>query len=282
MTQSAVSQHVRALEEQLATRLLVRERRRATATDAGHLLYGAVRDGLGRISEACAEIRRQARSEPNKLTISTLPGFAVKWLFPRLIDFDQKHPDIELSISADPHPVDLKSGAVDLAIRYGAGGYGGLYVEKVFADRLFPVAAPSLINGDPPLRDVADLSRHMVLRDEITAIGANRPGWPMWLKAVGAPEAVIQRSRRFGQSNMVLQAAVDGLGVALGRDVLAIDDLTAGRLARPFAEIVPSGYAYYFVCSKDRLDDPGITAFRDWLLAQSEAMPPLPPSNSIP
>ena len=272
MTQSAVSQHVRRLEEWLGRTLLIRGPRNSTPTAEGLRLNEAVTSGLDLITEACTAIKDKSSRNAQPLMISTLPGFALKWLFPRLIRFDQNHPDIPISIITEATPADFTNDQVTLAIRYGLGRYRGLHVERLFGETLFPVCAPSLLERGPPLKQVSDLARHTILMDDVAKIRGKGPGWESWLKAAGIDLDIEVNARRFGQANMVVQAAVEGLGVALGREPLVVGELSAGRLVRPFAVTAPSEFAYYLVCPEDRLKEPRVAAFRDWLMVEAERM----------
>lgn len=271
LTQGAVSQHVKALEKYMDGPLFLRLPRGVVPTPEGRRAAEAVRDGLERIVAALGP------SEPERaLTVSVLPGFAVKWLFPRLIKFDQQHPEIEVSISTSARPLDFAGGEADLAIRYGRGGYPGLAVEHLLDDDMFPVCSPRLLEGGAPLRGAEDLGDHVLLHDEIKEIDGIRPGWESWFRDCGLRPPEIANHRRFGQSNMVIQAAIEGMGVALGRHPLAIDDLCAGTLVRPFGAAVPTGFAYYLVCPRGALDRPKVKVFRDWLHAEAARIQPLP------
>lgn len=272
MTQSAVSQHIRRLEEWLGRSLLIRGPRHSIPTAEGLRLNEAITSGLDLITEACSAIRDKSSRHQQPLMISTLPGFALKWLFPRLIHFDQSHPDIPISILTDSIPTDFTNDQVTLAIRYGLGRYRGLHVERLFGETLFPVCAPSLLDRGPPLKHVSDLAHHTILVDDFAKIRGKGPSWEAWLKATGTDLEIELNARRFGQANMVVQAAVEGLGVAIGREPLVIDELNAGRLVRPFPIIAPSDFAYYLVCPEDRLRDARVVAFRDWLVEQAERM----------
>lgn len=271
MSQSAVSQHVRMLEDWTGQRLLVRGARASHATDEGRRLADAVAEGLGRIGDICQDLRNRAHSGTT-LAVTCLPGFAINWLFPRLIRFDQAHPDISVSISTDPRPINFVGGEADVAIRYGMGKYPGLFVRKLLGESLTPVCAPSLLAGEPPLRRPADLARHSLLVDELKPVGGRLPNWEFWAAQSGVTLPRRLRIRRFGQSNMVVQAAIAGLGVALGRDALVMDALADGRLVRPFALApVPSDYAFWLVCPQAALERPAVAAFHDWVLAEALA-----------
>lgn len=271
VTQGAVSQHVKTLEKYMEGPLFLRLPRGVVPTPEGRRAVEAVRDGLERIANALgpAELERA-------LTVSVLPGFAVKWLFPRLIKFDQQHPEIEVSISTSARLLDFASGEADISIRYGRGGYPGLFVEHLLDDDMFPVCSPRLLEDGLPLRGVTDLGDHVLLHDEIKTIDGIHPGWASWFRHCGLRPPRIANQRRFGQSNMVIQAAIEGMGVALGRHPLAIDDLTAGHLVRPFGAAVPSGFAYYLVCPRGALARPKVRLFRDWLHAEAARVQPLP------
>lgn len=268
LTQGAISHQVRGLENQLGFELFRREPRRISTTAKGEQLAQAVREGLGTVARAIVELTK-TDAGPH-LVVSTLAGFAVKWLFPRLIRFDEKHPRIELSIATTGQLADFSTGEADVAIRYGLGRYPGLHVEKILDEDMFPVCAPKLMRGAKALRKPADLAGVPLLHDDITKLEGHTPGWRLWLSAAGVSGVDPAKGRRFGQSNMSIQAAIEGLGVALGRAPLVADDLAAGRLVRPFDLAVPSGYGYYFVCPPRALERPKVAAFRAWVLAETK------------
>lgn len=277
VTQSAVSQHVRRLEEWTGRTLLIRGAKRSTPTADGRMLADAIAAGFRAINDACTTLRQKDRADDRPLMISTPPGFALKWLFPRLIRFDQEHPDIPVSISTDRAPIDFTNDQETLAIRYGLGNYPGLYVEKLFGETLFPVCAPTLLDRGPPLKKASDLAHHTLLVDEVVVIQGKAPSWQSWFSKAGLSSEIGARTRRFGQANMVVQAAIEGLGVALGREPLVIDELMAGRLVRPFDIVAQSVFSYFLVCPKGRLDDRQVKAFRTWLLAEAKQMPTISP-----
>jgi LysR family transcriptional regulator, glycine cleavage system transcriptional activator len=128
-----------------------------------------------------------------------------------------------------------------------------------------------LMDGPKALRKPADIKNVPLLHDDIMRLSDRIPGWQSWIEAAGIANVDLAKGRRFGQSNMSIQAAIEGLGVALGRLPLVADDLAAGRLVRPFDLAIPSGYDYYFVCPQRQLSAPKIAAFRTWLLAETAA-----------
>ncbi len=276
VSQSAVSQHVRALEEWLGQELLVRSARRSTPTPEGAQLAKAIAEGLGRISDVCTRLRDRTRSD-HTVVISCLPGFAFTWLFPRLLNFDMMHPHLAISIATDTSQHPFTAADADIGIRYGLGDYPGFHVEHLMGESLAPVCAPTLIEGREGLRELADLSRHTLLHDETESFGKAAPTWDYWARNCGLVLPQPLKSRRFGQSNLVVQAAVQGLGVALGRKPLVIDALGDGRLVRPFREVAQSPLSYWLVLRHDRIGSPKLQSVIDWLRSEVEAMPALPP-----
>jgi LysR family transcriptional regulator, glycine cleavage system transcriptional activator len=270
VTQSAVSQQVKLLEEWLGQRLLHRNGRRVAPTPGGERLANAVKLGFGQIATVCRDIR-EAETESLALNLSCLPGFAYLWLMPRLIGFDQLHPRISVSITTTAALATFTHDDIDLAIRYGMGGYPGLNVEKLLPETLFPVCAPTLIERGPPLLTPADLARHTLLVDDIPDLGGDPPTWEFWTRETGNALPQPARLRRFGQSNMVVQAAERGLGVALGRSPLVADALARGTLVRPFRGEVASQFSYWIVCPHEALAVPRVQLFRDWLMAEAIA-----------
>ena len=276
VSQSAVSQHVKSLEEWLGQDLLVRGARASTATREGAELAQAVAQGLGRISDICTQLRARTRADKT-IVISCLPGFAFTWLFPRLVRFDLAHPDFSISITTDTGLRPFSGIEADIGISYGLGGHPGFQVDRLMRERLFPVCAPALLHGAHPVRKVADLAHHTLLLDETLNFGGRKPSWNYWATEAGVAVPSGKRSRRFGQSNMVVQAAIEGLGVALGREPLVIDALCDGRLVRPFPELCWSPLSYWLVRREASVDRAKISEFLNWIRAETAAQPEIPP-----
>jgi LysR family glycine cleavage system transcriptional activator len=272
LTQGAVSHHIKSLERKLKVLLFLRLPRRTALTSDGERFAQAVREGLDGIAETARALRSRRKSPV--LNVSVLSSFAFKWLFPRLLRFEELNPGIELRFNTTDEPVDLNAGDSDAAIRYGSGRYPGLYVEQVLGEETMrPVCSPALLERDPPLRRPSDLRRHVLLHDEIPRIGGWQPGWDTWLAAAGVTSIDLSGGRRFGLAAATIQAALEGMGVALGRTSLVLDDLAAGRLVSPFGPAVNSKLNYYFVCPRERLGEPKLARFRQWLLKQGTHQP---------
>lgn len=275
VSQSAISQHVKTLEEWLGHDLLIRGARRSEPTREGAQLARAISEGLGRISDVCAQLRDRTRSE-NTIVVSCLPGFAFTWLFPRLLNFDTAHPHLAVSIATDTDQHPFSAATADIGIRYGLGDYPGFHVEHLMHETLTPVCAPALMTGSPGLSNLSDLSRHTLLQDENESFGNAAPTWDYWARNCGLTLPRPAKTRRFGQSNLVVQAAIQGLGVALGRKPLVIDALRDGRLVRPFPQITQSPLSYWLVLRHDRLASARVKRFVSWIRSEVAQEPDMP------
>jgi LysR family glycine cleavage system transcriptional activator len=201
------------------------------------------------------------------LTVSVLPSFAAKWLLPRLARFRARHPEIDVRISTNDHLIDFARDGVDLAVRMGRGDWPGVTSIKFLEEDLYPVCSPALLQGAHPLQTPADLKFHTLLHDDM------RQDWRTWLMAAGVEGIDYRRGPGYTDSSMVIQAAVEGQGVALGRSALAADDLASGRLVKPFEVALPANFAYYVVYPPAAAEQPKVKAFADWLLEAAKAEP---------
>jgi LysR family glycine cleavage system transcriptional activator len=268
VTHSAVSHQIKALEAWLGAPLFRRVNRGLVLTNAGQAYLKPVRESFERLGEATRRLRVRERSGP--LTVSIMPSFAAKWLMPRLRRFRERHPDIDVRISATSQLTDFAREDVDICIRYGRGVWPDVDIELLMRESMFPVASPRLVEGPLPLKVPADLAHHTLISDYDWRVDF----WQLWLEAAGMSDFVVRHSLSFNYSNLMLQAAIDGLGVALSQNALAGDDLAAGRLVRLFDYALPTDYGYYVVVPEGTAQRPKIAAFRDWLL--EEACDPAP------
>ncbi len=259
-TPSAISHQIRGLEDDLGIPLFHRDPRGLRLTDEGRDYFRAVHDALDALGEATARARGGPGGGP--VTVSLFPSFAVRWLIPRLHAFREAHPDVELELVSSLRQVDFEGGAIDAAIRFGDGDWPGLRCDPLMVEELFPVCAPALADGPPPLRRPSDLAAATLLHN-----GAHPGEWGGWLRRAGADPDAAERGPVLDASNEVLAAAANGLGVALGRTPLVETDLEAGRLVAPLDECVRTPGRYWLVTPAASADRPGLTALRQWLLA---------------
>ncbi|MGN4068817.1 transcriptional regulator GcvA [Burkholderia gladioli] len=259
VTHGAISHQVRALEEELGVPLFVRHGKRLSLTESGERYARQVRAALTILLDATQDVRAADRG--NRLVVSSLQSFAARWITPRVGSFIDRHPDIDLELQSTNSLTDFSRDDVDIAIRFGNGHYPGLHVEKLFDEMFFPACAPGLNGGVLP-REPADLARYPLLRsdDEL---------WRPWFDAAGLETlSEPKRGLLFQDSSQLVQAAIDGQGIALVRRSLAAAELDAGRIVRLFDIDGPSPWHGYFVCLPSRLAAPRVQAFRTWLLAE--------------
>lgn len=271
VTPAAISQQIRQLEEQLGCDLFRRSSRALALTEEGQACLPGLTEAFGKIVEALEQI--DAAHEAGPLTVSVAPSFAAKWLVPRLEDFRDIHPEIDVQISASLHLVDFANEEVDCAIRYGAGDCGELIAERILEETVFPVCSPSLLQGGG-LKHPDDLARFTLLHDDSPDQDPSCPSWAMWLKAAGITGADVTRGPRLNQSSLVLEAAIAGQGVALAKGQLAAEDLRTGRLIRPFGVAQTLDFAYWLVLPRRKSALAKVAAFRRWLHSHAQRLEP--------
>ena len=240
-------------------------------TDAGQAALPTLGQGLDKLALGVDQMRAYGNSR--ELTISISPSFGAMWLVPKLERFRNRHPDIEIRIDGTDNLVDLARDDVDVAIRYGPGGYRGVRVDRLFSPLNTPVCSPALLEGEHPLKQPGDLRHHTLLHIDWKDDEAS---WRMWLLAAGLQDIDPSRGPHFTLENMAAQAALDGHGVALLGDILVADDLAAGRLVRPFDASLstPLTFSYYLLSAKRNDNNPKVSAFREWLLEEAHNSQP--------
>jgi LysR family glycine cleavage system transcriptional activator len=268
VTQTAISHQIRRLEEELGTKLFVRQNRALALTPEAKEYLPGIRAAFNDLRLATDRLLR--RDDDHVLTVSTLASLAAKWLLPRLSAFQEAHPGIDVRITTSTGLVDFRSGDVDAAIRYGRGNWPGLRADWLMADELFPVCSPALLAGDKPLRSPEDLANFTLLHSS----GGYDDDWRLWLTAAGLPANISkQPGVTFDLIFMTVQAAIDGIGVALGRTSYVEADIAKGRLVVPFKIALPTDAGFYLVSPQERADPPKLKAFRQWLIASAQTKP---------
>ena len=260
VTQAAVSQQIKALERTLGLKLFIRERQRLAMTEAGRDYLVVVRDALDRI--AIGTDRLVERQSSGVLTVSASPDFAAKWLVHRLGRFAEAHPDIDLRVSATAHHVDFAREDVDLAVRHGDGHWAGLDAVRLCTEQLFPVCSPKLVSGRNRINRASDLLKFPLLRLD------DWKTWSRWFDAAGV-NAPVTQGPVLNRASMLIDAAIDGQGIALARTALAAWDLINGRLVRPIDISLRMSNTYWIVSPKATSAVPKVARFRDWLSAEA-------------
>jgi LysR family glycine cleavage system transcriptional activator len=272
VTHGAISHQVRALEEELGVALFARHGKRLAITPEGVRFADILRRALTDI--AAAEALR-ASAGHQRLTITTLPSFAARWLSPRIGQFIERYPDLEVMLQSSNQITDLVRESVDLSVRFGSGPWPGLLVEKVMDDYFYPVASPNFQNGKLPKTPQA-LTKSILLRSE------GEP-WSPWFRAAGVEAPEPSGGLVFQDSSMLVRAAVEGHGIALGRHSIVVNDILSGDLVRLFDVTIPCSESYYFVCPPGNAQKPQVQAFRNWLfeeIAKLEKPEDLKPYNA--
>lgn len=263
VTPGAVSRQILALEEMLNAKLFRRSHRRVMLTEAGRAYLADIREPLSELAAATARIG--ARPLYDGVAIVAYPTFVIRWLIPRWGRFHDAHPDIDLQLKTSLNPVDFTKQAYDLAIRVADDGEvpAGLVAEKLLDVELFPVAAPEVARR---IERLEDLSRATLIHAD------PRPAdWRRWLEHARCSAVGSDRGLTFESLNLAFQAAIEGLGIAIGIEALIRDELRAGRLVPLFDIVRKSRRSIRLVYPEWKTENPDFVVVRDWLLSESSA-----------
>lgn len=256
VTQTAISQHVKNLEDRLGVTLFRRLPRGLALTDEGLALLPALSDSFGRMSELLEQFREGRLREV--LSVGAVGTFAVGWLMPRLADFQQAYPFVDLRLFTNNNRVDLAGEGLDCAIRFGDGAWHGTNADLLFSSPLSPVCKPETTRR---LREPADLAREVLLRSY------RADEWVNWFDAAGVASPVV-RGAVFDSSLTMAEAAAQGAGVALLPVNLFGRELQSGRLVQPFKVQIENG-SYWLTSLKSRRATRAMAVFRQWMLAST-------------
>jgi DNA-binding transcriptional LysR family regulator len=263
VTPTAISHQIRRLEEDLGVPLFRRLTRKLQLTEAGRSLLPEVAAAFDKLAGAVERLK--ASGDGGTLTVSAIITLAYRWLAPRLPRFQARHPRIDVRLEASQRLVDFARDEVDVAIRHGNGPWPGLTAIKLFDDRFTPLISPKLLAKGPPLKRPQDVLHYTLLRDSPYF------EWETWFAAAGVNAPANARGPSFDSSQLAVQAADGGLGVALVHPDFFAEELDAGRLIQPFPIVADNGKAYHLVYPPASADRPKVAAFREWLLAEAEA-----------
>lgn len=261
VTPGAISRQIKSLEEMLGAELFIRRHKQVELTQMGHDYLADIVVPLQRIGDASA--RFQELGDNGAISICSYPTFAIRWLIPRWGGFYDRYPSIDLRLTTTLNPVEFERGGYDFTIQVLPEGEQpkGLTVQKLIDIEVFPVCNTELAQR---LRKPSDLA-------EVTLIHcAPRPrDWHRWLEGAGVGGLEPDKSLRFESLNLAFQAAIEGLGVAIGIGALIEDDLARQRLVRPFKSIRRSHRPFHLVYPAFRSSDENLAVFRDWVLGEA-------------
>jgi LysR family transcriptional regulator, glycine cleavage system transcriptional activator len=262
VTHWAIGKQVRLLEDWLGVPLFERRSRGLALTDEGAKLLGDVSAAFVRLAEATGKLRRLevARRVSGLVRVNVQPSFALRWLFPRLARFQELFPNIEVRVSTTSRKLRYIGSAFDIGVRSAPEKSAGLRSEPLMADRRRPACSPELLRRRP-VETVHDLRHHTILLSATT-----RSAWSHWLSVAGAADLKSFRQMELEHASLQLQAAVEGLGVALASMPLIEGDIAAGRLVCPIAAPEWNAGYYEIVMNDERAENPAVRTFRDWIV----------------
>lgn len=265
ITRSAVSHQVKLLEQRLGVQLFRRDARRAELTQAGHSYFPSVREAFDQIEAQTRALKPSAAD--NELTVQVYVTVALKWLIPRLHDFERRYPDMKVRLSTSYFDWDFDEAHVDAGLILARNRSPDHHYRTLFRSLLTPVCAPSLLRT---LKSPEDLRRHKLLY-----VYTAQEDWHLWLKAAGVEG--IRLSDRLAVDSYILaqEAAIEGRGVAMTIGPFATEEIRTGRLVQPFPLLVPHRHNWLFACNAEHRLKPKIKRFEDWLVKQVAADPSL-------
>ncbi|WP_101674644.1 transcriptional regulator GcvA [Alloalcanivorax mobilis] len=263
VSQSAVSRQIATLEDYLSVKLFVREQGGVRLTPEGERYQREIGPAFASIASATDRLRRTTAASPLKLRVYAT--FAAKWLIRRLNDFHARNPGIHVRISTSVAPVTFAKDDVDGAIQFGDGNWVDGDAEFLFGDQIEPVCSPSLLAAGPALSNPQDLFQHRLLHSRYRRID-----WQDWLSSVGLRLPDETEPMIFPSSLLTYQAAMDGLGVAIGQVRMLQSEFKTGTLIRPFQRPLERDLAHYFVLPKGVEPSSKLRIFRDWLRQEIE------------
>jgi LysR family transcriptional regulator, glycine cleavage system transcriptional activator len=268
ITRSAVSHQVKALEQRLGIQFFRRDARRAELTQAGHIYYPAIRDAFDQIETQTRALRPTVND--NELTIQVYFTVALKWLIPRLHDFERRYPDMKVRLSTSYFDWDFDEKHVDAGIILARNKSPQHYYRPLFRSLLTPVCAPELMKGPNAIKTPQDLKKHKLLY-----VYTAEEDWHLWFEAAGVKG--LKLSDRLAVDSYILaqEAALEGRGVAMTIGPFATEEIKMGRLVQPFPLLVPHRHQWQFACNSEHRMKPKIKRFEDWLVKQIAADPTL-------
>jgi LysR family glycine cleavage system transcriptional activator len=270
VTSAAIGQQVRLLEEHLGRSLFHRNRGQLELTATGHLLLPGLSGAFTSLIESIAMLNEADDSVT--MRVSVTPSFASKWLVPRLDDLRNAAPQIEVQVDATTQLADIESDDVDCVIRYGTGIYSGLVVDRLFPEIVAPICSPEFSRRHGLARG-AHMAAHVpLIHENGPEHDTSCPDWNEWLKSEDLPALAETGGVRLNLSSLVIDAALAGKGLALGKLRLCEADLAAGRLVVPFGHPRPVAFSYYFATLPYKAKLPQVEAFRKWLRAEALAL----------
>jgi LysR family glycine cleavage system transcriptional activator len=269
LTQSAVSRQIKALEDHLGLKLFERRPRALVLTESGQALYRVAQTVLEQLQSATDRLKADSRTR--QLAITTTTGFASLWLIPRLQRFTARHPDIDVRIAATTDALNLERNLIDLAIRYCKPDAVPEGTVRLFGEEMVPVCSRALLRDRArPLKRPEDLKHHTLLHFAYPGAEMQYMDWGTWLTALGVGDLKSAGALHFSQYEQMIQAAITGQGVALGRQPLVNELIQSGVLVAPFKQVIGGARAYFIIESPAAAGKPHVRQFAEWLIEEAK------------
>jgi LysR family transcriptional regulator, glycine cleavage system transcriptional activator len=268
ITRSAVSHQVKLLEDRMGLTLFRRDARRAELTTSGQAYFPTIKDAFDQIEAHTKAVKPAAQD--NDLTIQVYVTVALKWLIPRLHDFERRFPDTRVRLSTSYFDWDFDERNVDVGLVLARNKLPGHYYAPLFQSILVPVCSPKLLQGPHPLKTPEDLRKHKLI-DVYTA----EEDWQLWLESAGVNGIKPQNRLAVDSYILAQEAAIEGRGVAMTIGPFALEEIKLGRLMQPFPLLVPHRHQWYFACNAEHRKKNKVKRFEDWLMKQVASDPAL-------
>ena len=268
VTPAAISHQIKTLESYLGVKLFHRKNRSLELTVAAQACWPGLRKGFDHLGAAIERIQSTAVAEP--LLISAPPIFGAKWLVPRIAEFSVAHPEVQIRIDPLQKISELEGPETDVAVRFGRGRYPGLRAQRLMSQEVFPVCSPELLRGEHPLVSPEDLCWHTLIHFDPTFYDPDWPQWEKWLRAAGVASIDASIGPHFSSPNFTIQAVLEGQGVSLAVSLMADELVAQGQLIQLFDVNYPGNYGYYGVVSEEKVEEPRVNAFWEWLISEAK------------
>jgi len=270
VTHSTISHHVKGLEKALGVKLFLRRNRRVVLTSSGEMLLPVLKHSFDRIAATLDTIKNGGKPEPLHITLT--PSFANKWFIPRLHRFTEANEDIKVELKQALSSADFDKNLFDVGVRFGLGEWPGLQTELLLPIRMTPLCSPELLKSGAALHSPQDITQYPLIHADVDDESDVFSEWKTWMIAMGASDVDCSSGLSFQDPGLALNAARDGLGIAMGYLELASDDLVSGQLVRPFAAEVQHPWPYFLVVPEHKIDDPQVQIFCEWLRSETNAL----------
>jgi LysR family glycine cleavage system transcriptional activator len=267
ISREAVSRQIRILEGHLGTKLFVRLYRAVELTAAGEELQSVVAESLENIASVAINLKRL--NQPSKIVVTATVAITSFWLMPRLPRFRAENPETEIRVNVSDTPIDMRAEGIDVGLKYGDGHWSGLKATHLFDVKSFPVCSPGYLESAGPIETPHDLQDQTLLY--LDGSMHSLETWTWWLEKFDEPRPETARTLWFDNYANVIQAALDGQGVALGFTHIISDLLSQGLLVRPMDLTCSKGQAVYLVVPRGSMPTPSVQKFSDWIISEANS-----------